>query len=176
MPANHTPNYQLSQWERADKVLMEDFNADNAKIDAAIKAVDVRVDGKADRSALEALTQTVSKKAEQSALNSLSSQVAQRGNCRIWTTTYTGSGQFGQDHPTTITFPKMPAIVFILSPNNYQLTLAPGQTYGYVQGGNTLPLTISWSGNTVSWYHHMYSSPQMNDTNTTYRVVAFMTA
>ena len=56
MPANHTPNYQLSQWERADKVLMEDFNADNAKTDAAIKAVDVRVDGKADRSALEALT------------------------------------------------------------------------------------------------------------------------
>ena len=38
MPTNHTPNYQLSQWERDDRILMEDFNADNAKIDAAIKA------------------------------------------------------------------------------------------------------------------------------------------
>ena len=26
MPSNHTPNYQLSQWEKSDKVLMEDFN------------------------------------------------------------------------------------------------------------------------------------------------------
>ena len=38
MPSNQTPNYQLNQWERSDKVQMEDFNADNAKIDAALKA------------------------------------------------------------------------------------------------------------------------------------------
>ena len=36
MSTNHTPNYQLSQWERSDRVQMEDFNADNAKIDAAL--------------------------------------------------------------------------------------------------------------------------------------------
>ena len=33
---NHTQNYQLSQWEATDKVQRTDFNADNAKIDAAI--------------------------------------------------------------------------------------------------------------------------------------------
>lgn len=43
MSTNHTPNYQLSQWERSDRVQMEDFNADNVKIDAAIKAVANRV-------------------------------------------------------------------------------------------------------------------------------------
>jgi hypothetical protein len=32
MPTNHTENYQLSQWERSDRILMEDFNADNAKL------------------------------------------------------------------------------------------------------------------------------------------------
>ncbi len=36
MPTNHTPNYQLSQWERDDRILMDDFNADNAKIDRAL--------------------------------------------------------------------------------------------------------------------------------------------
>ena len=36
---NQTPNYQLNQWEAADQVLRADFNADNAKIDAAIHAV-----------------------------------------------------------------------------------------------------------------------------------------
>lgn len=176
MPTNYTPNYQLCQWEPEDKVVRTDFNSDNARIDAAIKAVDARVDGKADQSALNALTQTVNGKAEQSALNSLSGQVARCGNCRIWTTTYVGNGLYGEDHPTTLTFPKTPAIVFIMSSSNYQLMLTPGQTYGYTQGGNNLPLKISWSGNTVSWYHHQYPSPQMNDNAATYRVIAFMTA
>ena len=37
-----TTNYQLSQWAKSDRLMMDDFNADNAKIDAALKAV---VDG-----------------------------------------------------------------------------------------------------------------------------------
>ena len=35
---NTTANYQLSQWEGTDRILMEDFNHDNQKIDAALKA------------------------------------------------------------------------------------------------------------------------------------------
>ena len=35
---DHTTNYQLSQWETTDRILMSDFNDDNAKIDAALKA------------------------------------------------------------------------------------------------------------------------------------------
>lgn len=33
---NKTANYQLNQWVKSDRVLMDDFNADNEKIDAAI--------------------------------------------------------------------------------------------------------------------------------------------
>ena len=36
MSTNHTRNYDLCQWEASDKVLRTDFNADNAKIDAAL--------------------------------------------------------------------------------------------------------------------------------------------
>ena len=36
---NQTTNYNLNQWEAADRVKRADFNADNAKIDAALKAV-----------------------------------------------------------------------------------------------------------------------------------------
>ena len=36
---NHTTNYNLNQWEAEDAVRREDFNADNAAIDAALKAV-----------------------------------------------------------------------------------------------------------------------------------------
>lgn len=35
---NKTENYQLNQWELADRIRMEDFNGDNAKIDAALKS------------------------------------------------------------------------------------------------------------------------------------------
>ena len=34
-----TPNFQLNQWSPEDYVRRTDFNADNAKIDAALKAV-----------------------------------------------------------------------------------------------------------------------------------------
>ena len=38
MASNHTTNYQLNQWAKSDRILMDDFNADNAKIDAALAA------------------------------------------------------------------------------------------------------------------------------------------
>ena len=31
-----TTNYQLNQWEKTDRIMMDDFNADNAKIDTAL--------------------------------------------------------------------------------------------------------------------------------------------
>lgn len=33
-----TSNYQLNQWEKTDRIQMEDFNADNRKVDAALAA------------------------------------------------------------------------------------------------------------------------------------------
>ena len=33
-----TTNYQLNQWAKSDRVMMDDFNADNATLDAALKA------------------------------------------------------------------------------------------------------------------------------------------
>ena len=35
----HTTNYNLNQWEDADRVTRADVNADNTKIDAALKSV-----------------------------------------------------------------------------------------------------------------------------------------
>ncbi len=36
MASNHTTHYDLSQWQATDEVVRTDFNADNAKIDAAL--------------------------------------------------------------------------------------------------------------------------------------------
>ena len=34
---NYTKNYQINQWDAADRVLWEDFNEDNRKIEEALK-------------------------------------------------------------------------------------------------------------------------------------------
>jgi len=62
MPSNYTVNYHLNQWNADDRVLRADFNADNAKIDAAIKAAadQTAAGDAANRSALTALQGTVS--------------------------------------------------------------------------------------------------------------------
>ena len=49
---NYTENLALNLWDPDDKVLRTDFNADNAKLDAAIKAVEDKADMKANQSAL----------------------------------------------------------------------------------------------------------------------------
>ena len=33
-----TTNYQLNQWEKSDRIMMDDFNSDNEKIDTALAA------------------------------------------------------------------------------------------------------------------------------------------
>lgn len=38
MASSKTANYQLNQWVKTDRIQMEDFNSDNQKIDAALKA------------------------------------------------------------------------------------------------------------------------------------------
>jgi len=36
---NQTANYQLNQWEQSDRIVMSDFNADNARLDAALALI-----------------------------------------------------------------------------------------------------------------------------------------
>ena len=35
-----TTNYQLNQWEKTDRIMMEDFNTDNQKLETALTALD----------------------------------------------------------------------------------------------------------------------------------------
>ena len=147
MPSNQTPNYRLSQWERTDRVLMEDFNADNAKIDAALAGLAGQVAGKAAQSALDALSQTVA---------GHTAALSRKGNCRVEILSYAGSGEYGAAHPNTLTFSGRPAfflgfggqtVLFYTRGSTHISSLHNGG-YNYVFYG--LPTT--WSGNTVSWY------------------------
>ena len=76
MAINQTTNYQLNQWEPADQVLRTDFNADNAKLDTALKSLSDQVVQKANQSALNTLISAVNQKADASTVSALSQAVA----------------------------------------------------------------------------------------------------
>ena len=62
MASNYTENYGLCQWEAKDSFVRTEFNQDNAKIDAAIKAAEAetaRVEAAAERAAAAAKAEAV---------------------------------------------------------------------------------------------------------------------
>ena len=154
MASNQTGNYGLNQWEATDQVLRTDFNADNQKIDEAISE-------------------------NAAAITTLTTQLAQRGNCRIETFTYTGTGTFGQANPTRITFSDKPIFFLVFEGeflmfgryNSSQGAMAYRIEKNYTVGLS--PQALQWSGTQVSFYNTTYASYQGNVANRVYQVVAF---
>ena len=161
MPSNFTEHYNLSQWERTDKIQMEDFNEDNAKIDGAIKA--------------EADARTAADAAINAAL-------ACKGNCRVALTSYTGNGQYGQSSPTSIYFSGRPLACILACGGRgfavlaYGASMAAGGMVG-ISGGDLFrsELNLSWSGSRVSFWQND-ARRQFNEEGQTYYVLTFYSA
>ena len=159
MPSNQTPNYSLNQWERDDRVLMEDFNADNAKIDAALGA-------------------------HTDMLTAHTAALAKKGNCRIETRSYTGTGKNGDGVYVSIPFSAKPVAFIIIGPRCLLVAdCASGQNSfaGYVHNPNYgssfngSATTITWSGNTAN-LQIFQGIQELNTANYSYRVIAFLSA
>ena len=177
MASNYTPNYQLCQWEAEDPVRKADFNTDNARIDAAIKAVDSRVTGlsgsKASTSALNSLKSTV---------DSLSATVAghtgalsKKGNCVLYSTTYVGNGKSGAANKRTLTFPHKPAAVLVTYLNMFMIMVQGSASTAIHTGMLSINNALTWSGNSVSWYcTDANTQNMMNNSGVIYHVVALL--
>ncbi len=197
MPSNQTAHYALSQWVKSDQVRMEDFNADNAKLDAALKAAEQRSAGldakiNATAAAAEQRSAAVAAAAEQrsaavaAAAEQRSAAVAAaaekrsaaldaaKGNCTIEFFSYVGQGRSGMNNPTTITFRKPP--LFFLVFGTYSIGVG-SKHCGDITAtcrDNVFPDRGSWSGNTISFYN---SAPewQFDTRGETFYVFAFYT-
>ena len=93
MASQETPNYRLSRWAGTDRIMMEDFNRDNAAIDTALKS-------NADKAA------------------ALQTALASCGNCKIVYGTYTGTGKSGSANPNKLTFSGKPVLVIVQAQSN----------------------------------------------------------
>ena len=149
---NYTTNYQLPQWVKEDRIMMEDFNDMTAKVDEALGTVSEDV-------------------AAQTAA------IAAKGNCQIYTGSYVGNGKYGSSNRNTFTFPGKPLVVLIgeeKSPGMFLLALQ-GMNQTFAQSSGASVNVLSWSGNTMSWYNHQGAAGQLNSSGETYAIVALYT-
>lgn len=144
-----TSHYQLNQWDAEDRIQRTDFNSDNAKVDAALKA-------------------------QASDMASLAAEVAKCGNCQVYYTTYTGTGSGSND----FTFPHKPLFISVFGNNIYFFALQ-GAPYGTGRTGGTnsgISYT-TWTENSVSWVSYNDSlTYQCNVSGETYYMVALLDA
>lgn len=100
--------------------------------------------------------------------------------CQVYAGSYVGTGTSGQNNPTTLTFPFEPKLVFVADQQTntvinrvYSFAFIRGMRYGLSYGTSaTNPLTLSWSGNTFSFYAANNATQQLNQSGTTYNYVA----
>lgn len=136
---NKTANFQLTQWEKTDRIMMEDFNRDNAAIDAALKS-------NADKAALQ-------------------TALAGAGNCSIETQSYTGNGKYGQNNPNSITFSKKPKAVLIFGNRFFWFltdkTVNPAYAMAFYNAGSRTTwqdINFRWQNSTLTFYHKYFYS------------------
>ena len=157
MPNSQTPNYKLNQWAKSDRIQMEDFNADNAKLDAALKSeADARC----------------------TADSAINTQLAKKGNCWLWTYFYTGDGTYGRSNPKTFTLPSKPVVVMVFALDYTSCMLLP---YGCQRGttvGQAVDHTceLTWTSNSVSLVSIQGAHHQMNAENNSYMLAVLIAA
>ena len=189
MASNYTEHYDLCQWEATDQVQRTDFNADNAKVDAALKALFDQVVQKANQSAVNTVISAVNQKADAATVSSLTSllnsEIAQRqegdgalqsalalkGNCQIYYGTYIGDGQRSR----TLTFSGRPLLIQIMGGNLQCLSVQGNPNLMCRTNGSAGEVCdVSWSGNSFTWSG--YSEYCANNSGETYYVAALIAA
>ena len=169
----HTQNYQLSRWEKDDRIMMEDFNADNETIDAALKAANDRIDTKADAAALSEETgaRTAADSSFAGQLAELAANLGAAGhNCRIAFGSYTGTGTTGAASPNTLQFDFYPVLVFITPVKENAHAQNPAifirgrnRASAYPDSNSNYQITAAWTDNSLSWYNtNSYAGYQLN--------------
>ena len=165
MASNYTEHYDLCQWEATDQVQRTEFNADNAKIDAALDALAGQVAEKADGDDLAALSETVA---------GHTAALAQKGNCQVYTTAYTGTGTVSR----TFSFPKQPLLVIIGGPSIYLVAVRGITALLSTENGESNNLTGTWSGTalTVAYNGNWGGGDRRacNASGSSYRIVALL--
>ena len=151
----NTSNYGLKRWDGEDRILHTEFNDNWDKIDTALK-------GNADGVAAETA-------AREAGISALQTALAGAGDCLFEVKTYTGNGQKGEANAIRFTFSRQPQLVCI---TGYGTTAIGVRGSKLALSNDSGGLQMIWSGNTVSWYNEYNYISHMNNSGSTYTVIA----
>ena len=152
----YTQNYQLPQWVKSDRIMMDDFNDTNSKIDAALHGLRTDVDSHA-----ETLTE--------------------KGNCQIVFGTYTGTGSYGAASPNTLTFSHKPVFLVVqrqgnpLNDTSRTIMVRDSSYYFPYESNQNNRSAVTWGNTSVSWYSEFGNAlQQANAAGVTYCYIAML--
>ena len=105
-----------------------------------------------------------------------------KGNCRIATGSYAGTGEYGNSHPNTIQLPFPAQIVLLDVSTCHNFNSTPEYYFLFRQAANFMPdetsngsNVLTWSDNSVSWYYTGWNSDgpkyQFNQSGQTYHYI-----
>ena len=140
-----TGNYQLKQWESTDRIMREDFNADNAKVDQALGALAATVAG------------------------------CGNCNVVYGSYVGTGTYQSANPCTLTFDGQPLLVAIFANTRGFDQLFMMQGSGFSFSdQNYSSSTVYVTWGGNSVSWYSSGGTNCQMNTKDTTYYYVALL--
>ena len=167
-----TTNYQLNQWAKSDRVMMDDFNADNAKIDAALKA---NADAIAETAAAFPLVKIkeVTLGADTAQWDIDVSDI----NFYQYTRIFLLPKLTGSSNPKTLTFDGTP--LFVALSGRYHFFAVKGCSFVQTLSSPSLAdlsLPLTWGDRSVSWYSTENADKQQNLSGTDYFYIALLAA
>ena len=164
-----TEHYQLNQWDAADPIRREDFNADNTKIDAALHGLE---QAKADADTVAALAESLTNTNADLAV--LAANVGAVGkNARVAWGTYTGTGTYGSANLTSLSVGFYPVLAVVGSASgtkygNWPTILIRGCTASQSEVSYLSSLIVTWSDSKIQWYNTEHAQAQDNESGTVY--------
>ena len=101
------------------------------------------------------------------------------GNCHIQMGSYTGTGEYGEDAPNSLTFDFEPKLIFMDVGTCYTVNQYPmyfifqrGVDMAAGPGSKGSGNQITWSGHSVTWYSPSTPEKQFNKSGTEYLYIA----
>ena len=94
-------------------------------------------------------------------------------NCRIAVGSYVGTGTFGPDNPSRLTFDFCPAFVLIhTNVAFYDAVYLRGSSEGSICWNQSNSVKLTWGDDFVSWYHDTAAEYQNNANGYTFYYMA----
>lgn len=93
----------------------------------------------------------------------------------VVTGSYTGSGKYGESNPNTLTFDTIPKLVVIVGTGGGYIIpqRGVGIVNNFITGISNNTITVSTSGNTISWHSNAGAKEQLSQSGSEYAYVAF---